>query len=224
MLTLMMLEVLNRPTIAEALRHSLTKRSQPDANNGTGGEERWMMSGVSWDDYQALDSALGEDRSEPRLYFLDGELEIMTTSLLHERLKEWLGTLVEDYLFEAGIETFPHGQATLKRLSEAGAEPDKSWCFGQEKDYPDLVLEIALTSGGLDKLEIYRRFSIPEVWLWRKQRVGIWVLQRDKSVYEGPSRKSRLLPNLNVALLERCLATDTWRGARQAFRRGLKQK
>lgn len=107
-----MLEVLNRPTIAEALRHSLTKRSQPDANNGTGGEERWMMSGVSWDDYQALDSALGEDRSEPRLYFLDGELEILTTSLLHERL----------------------------------------------------------------------------------------------------------------ALLERCLATDTWRGARQAFRRGLKQK
>lgn len=182
------------------------------------------MSGVSWEQYQELDSALGEDRPEPRLYFLDGELEIMTTYLLHERLKEWLGTLVEDYLYQTGIETFPHGQATLKRLSEAGAEPDKSWCFGQEKEHPDLIVEIALTSGGLDKLEIYRRFSIPEIWLWRKRAVEIWTLLPDGSAYNGPAAKSRLLPSLDLAPLERCLGMDSWRGARQAFRQSCSEK
>jgi hypothetical protein len=31
------------------------------------------------------------------------------------------------------------------------------------KDFPDLDLEIALTSGGLNKLEICRRFGVREV-------------------------------------------------------------
>jgi Uma2 family endonuclease len=222
MFILMMLEVLTRPDIAEPLRQVLGEKGATVSRNGTGGEERWVMSGVSWESYQELDSALGEDRPEPRLYYLDGELEIMTTSLMHERLKEWLGTLVEDYLFEAGIETFPHGQATLRRLREAGAEPDKSWCFGDEKEHPDLVVEIALTSGGLDKLEIYRRFSIPEVWLWRKQHVEIRLLSPDG--YTGPVEESILLPNLDIALLERCLAMTSWRSARQIFRQGCREK
>jgi Uma2 family endonuclease len=216
----MMLEVLTRPDIAEPLRQVLSEKGSSVSRNGIGGEERWVMSGVSWESYQQLDTALGEDRPEPRLYYLDGELEIMTTSLMHERLKEWLGTLVEDYLFEAGVETFPHGQATLRRLREAGAEPDKSWCFGDEKEHPDLVVEIALTSGGLDKLEIYRRFSIPEVWLWRKLHVEIWVLSPDRAEYTGPVKKSVLLPNLDVGLLERCLGMTSWRSARQLFRKG----
>jgi len=56
----------------------------------------------------------------------------------------------------------------MRILKEAGAESDESWCFGQQKQFPDLVLEIALSSGGLDKLEIYCRFAVSEVWLWRK--------------------------------------------------------
>ena len=56
-------------------------------------------------------------------------------------------------------------------LKQAGAEPDKSWCIGQEKEFPDLVLEIALTSGGINKLEIYRRFKVPEVWFWRRNKL-----------------------------------------------------
>ncbi len=214
----MILEVLARPRVSDPILRALKAPRSEAHGSAPGGEDRLVTGGVSWTSYQQLDSALGPDRPEPRLYFLDGELEIMTTSLLHEKLKEWLGTLVEDYLYESGIETFPHGQATLKLLNEAGAEPDKSWCLGKEKEHPDLVVEIVLTSGGIDKLEIYRRFGVAEVWLWRKGGLEVWTLNRDSSAYGGPARKSRLLPGLDIAMLNRCLKMDSWREARGALR------
>jgi Uma2 family endonuclease len=218
----MILSVLSRSMTREPILEAL-EESAHDAN-GNAGEDRLVLSGVSWDRYGQIDAALGEDRPQPRLYYLAGELEIMTTSLLHERIKKWLAMLVEDYLYEAGIETFTHGQATMKVLEEAGAEPDESWCFGQEKQYPDLVLEIVLTSGGIDKLDIYRRFQVPEVWLWRKGAVEIWTLRKDKSAYAGPSKKSRLLPGLDLALLSQCLGLDSWQEARRTFRQALTKR
>jgi Uma2 family endonuclease len=105
-------------------------------------------------------------------------------------------------------------------LKEAGAEPDESWCLGEEKEFPDLVLEIALTSGGVSKLEIYRRFEVPEVWFWRPTGMEIFALRQDGSGYDRVFH-SRLLPQLDVALLERSVKIASWREARRAFRAGL---
>src|SRR5439155_18785938 len=109
-------------------------------------------------------------------------------------------------------------------LEEAGAEPDKSWCLGEEKEFPDLVVEVALSSGGIPKLDIYQRFGVPEVWLWRKDVLEIWLLRPDKSGYDGPARKSRLLRDLDLGLLERCLAMPSWCESRSIFRRGMRQQ
>jgi Uma2 family endonuclease len=145
----------------------------------------------------------------------------MTTSQEHERLKKWIGGLLELYFDELGLEITPRGQATMRlALQQAGAEPDESWCLGSEKEFPDLVLEIALTSGGVSKLEAYRRFRVPEVWLWRREGLEIHALRADGSGYDRVPR-SRLLPQLDVALLERCVRIDSWREARRQFRRGL---
>ena len=142
----------------------------------------------------------------------------MTTSNEHDRIKEWIGDFLADYFFEAGIEIMPRGQATMRlALKQAGAEPDKSWCIGEEKEFPDLVLEIALTSG-IKKLDIYRRFKVPEVWFWRRNKLEIFAL--GEMAYE-PLRKSRLLPALDVALIERCVTMHSWQEARRAFRAGL---
>jgi Uma2 family endonuclease len=188
--------------------------------DGTEPEQRVVYCAISWNHYLAFDKKLGDDRPGPRLYYLDGELEIMTTSNEHERLKEWIGGFMEDYFLETAIETMPRGQATMRlALKQAGAEPDKSWCIGEEKEFPDLVLEIALTSGGVHKLEIYRRFKVPEVWFWRRDKLEIFVLGSSQT-YE-PSHQSRLLPSLNISLLERCVAIRSWRQARQTFRAGL---
>lgn len=214
--------MLERPHVRRPVRRALLGSANGRADRAAG-EERLMVSGVSWERYEELDTALGDDRPGPRLYFLEGEMEIMSTSLLHEQIKKWLAMLIEDFLFEHGVETFPHGQATMKRLKEAGAEPDESWCFGENKERPDLVLEVALTSGGLNKLAIYRRFAVPEVWLWRKGALDVWTLRRGAAAYDGPVKKSRLLPELDLEQLSRCLKLTSWREARRTFRESLRK-
>ncbi len=184
-------------------------------------EQRIVFCGLSWARYVAYDKKLGDDRPGPRLYYLDGELEIVTTSNEHERIKKWIGDFLGDYFLETGIEIMPRGQATMRlALKEAGAEPDESWCIGTEKQWPDLVLEISLTSGGVSKLEIYRQFGISEVWFWRRDKLEMFALTSSGN-YEAV-RASRLLPDLDTALLERCVGIESWQQARKAFRAGLK--
>ena len=80
------------------------------------------------------------------------------------------------------------------------------------------MLEIALTSGGVNKLEICRRFQVREVWFWRGNQLELFAL--GAANYE-PVTKSRLLPDLDLRLIERCVAIRSWRQARQTFRAGL---
>lgn len=184
-------------------------------------EERVVICGVAWERYLALDHALGDDRSGPRFDYLDGDLEIVPASQEHERIKKWIGDLLAVYFEEAGIEIVPRGQAALRTaLKRVGAEPDESWCIHGQEEFPDLVLEIALTTGGVSKLEIYRRFNVPEVWFWRRRTLEIFVLRDDGSACEAVPR-SRLLPELDLALLERCVTIRSWQQARRAFRAGL---
>jgi Uma2 family endonuclease len=197
------------PVLARLLRPDLLV-------DGAEPEQRIVYSNISWERYLAFDEKLGHDRPGPRLYYWAGQLEIMSTSEEHERLKEWLGDLMSDYFFEKGIEVIPRGQATM-RLKNVGAEPDKSWCIGRKKKFPDLVIEIALSSGGINKLDIYAGLKIPEVWFWRAKHLEVFIFDRSKGGYEQSSR-SRLLPDLDIASLERCLRLSSWREARRAFR------
>lgn len=182
-------------------------------------EERIIVCSIGWQGYLALDKALGDDRSGPRLYFHDSNLEIMSTSSEHERIKKWIASLVEVYFEENEIENMPRGQATMTLLEETGAEPDESWCIGEEGLWPDIVLEIALTSGGLDKLQIYRRFGVREVWIWRRDKLEVHALRDGEYVQQTAST---VLPGLNIALIERCVAIPRWLEARREFRAGLR--
>ena len=126
------------------------------------------------------------------------------------------------YFDELDITIMPRGQATmLLALQQAAAEPDESWCLGEIGKFPDLVLEIALSSGGVRKLDLYQRFAIPEIWIWRKGKLEVHALRADGSGYERTEQGSRLLPGLNVALLERGVVITDWREARRTFRDGL---
>jgi Uma2 family endonuclease len=196
----------------------LTELLRPDIRfKGAEPEQRVVYSDISWERYLAFDKELGHDRPGPRLYYLDGQLEIMSTSDEHEKIKKWIADLLAVYFEETGIEIIPRGQATMRlALKRAGAEPDESWCIGEEKKFPDLVLEIALSSGGISKLKTYERFRVPEVWLWRKGKLEIHCLSRS-GAYEQV-QKSRLLPGLDLALLEKCVGIRSWQQARRTFR------
>lgn len=161
-------------------------------------EERFITSQVSWQQYEALLLKL-EDNSYYRVTYLDGVLEIVSPSRRHEGAKKRIGTLLEVYFEETDTEYFPLGSTTFRSQERrGGTEPDESYCLGSEKEFPDLVVEVVFTSGGVDKLPVYKKLGVTEVWFWENARFSLYRLRGDK--YE-PIPKSELLPDLDLALL-----------------------
>ena len=90
--------------------------------------------------------------------------------------------------------------------------------LGEKKDNPDLAIEVILTSGGLQKLEKYKRFQIPEVWLWEDNQLRIYHLE--DNTYQEFSH-SQLLPELNIELLVYCVQIPSRLEAMKVFREGI---
>jgi len=88
---------------------------------------------------------------------------------------------------------------------------------------PDLAIEVVNTSGGVDKLEIYRRLKVAEVWFWQKGR--FWVHRLKERRYAQVDR-SEVLPDLDLKELARVVtATDPARQteAVRAWREALRE-
>ena len=159
-------------------------------------EEKLIISGVSWEAYETLITALGES-SGYRVAYLEGTLEIMSPSRNHEIDKKNISRLLDAYLEENRIRFWGLGSMTLKRGDkQAGKEPDECYCLYTDKDIPDLAIEVIYTSGGIDTLEIYKRIGVTEVWFWQNNQLTIYYLQGDR--YEQ-IQHSQLLPNLDFA-------------------------
>lgn len=183
-------------------------------------DQRVVLHNVPWSHYEAQLAFRG-DAPVPRMAYLDGVLELMTPSKGHERTKSYIGRLVETFAVERGILLSPYGSWTLKAsLKAAGAEPDECYLIGpdQDRDRPDLAIEVIWTSGSIDKLEIYRRLHIPEVWFWADGELTVHVL--DGAAYRRVPR-SACLPDLDLAFLctflDRRTATEAIRDFRAAL-------
>ncbi|MBW4641627.1 MAG: Uma2 family endonuclease [Goleter apudmare HA4340-LM2] len=173
-------------------------------------EEKFVTSSVSWQMYEALLAKL-EDNSHYRITYLDEILEIVSPSIRHENIKKRLAIFTERYLYSQRIRFSPMGSSTIKKqLGQAGAEPDECYCIGEKKDIPDLVIEVIITSGSLDKLKIYHRLGVAEVWVWQINRLKLYHLREEiPSEFVDTHRyeqiiSSEFLPKLDIALLERC--------------------
>ncbi|HSR50786.1 MAG TPA: Uma2 family endonuclease [Acidobacteriota bacterium] len=183
-------------------------------------DQRVVSYGVSWSQYESQLELRGE-RSVPRISYLEGALELMTPSKDHERLKSYIGRLVEAYALEKGIDLSPYGSWTLEQApKQAGLEPDECYLIGdQDRDTPDLAIEVHWTSGGIDKLEIYRRLAVREVWVWKDSLIEVQVLQVGR--YQR-REKSMVFPELNLAfvcsLLDRPTALQAVKALRQSLR------
>ena len=177
---------------------------------------------VSWDDYERLLTMRG-DRSAPRISYLEGEVEIMSPSQTHEGIKSALGRLVETYCLERDIRFDTYGSWTLKAKDLLrGAEPDECWVFGDAPaERPHLVIEVVWTSGRIDKLDIYRKLGVAEVWYWRQGRVQPYCLRGERYV---AVTVSEVLPGLDLELLTSFLdcpsTSEAIHGYRQSLRSG----
>ena len=182
-----------------------------------------VLRGASWADYQRLLEMRG-DHSAPRISYLEGELEIMSPSRPHELLKSMIGCLVEAWCLERGIEFSPYGSWTLEKKDvERGVEADECYVFGEveEPERPDLAIEVVWTTGGLNKLEIYRKLGVREVWFWRRGRLTVHRL-RDEA-YEEAS-ESLVLPGIELAELASYLDRPTASRAIREYRLALQRK
>jgi Uma2 family endonuclease len=177
--------------------------------------------GVTWADYLRLLEIRGE-RSVPRITYLEGTLEIMSPSVMHEEITAYIGRLVEVWCLERGVEFTPYGSLTLKsKREERGVEADECYFFGSEpraKRRPDLAIEVIWTSGGIDKLDVYRKLGVREVWYWENGRIQVYVL-RGMTYDAVPS--SEALPGIDlnqlVSFLDRPTASQAIRDYRAAL-------
>ena len=111
---------------------------------------------------------------------------------------------------ELGVDVYDLDSTTFEREDlERGFEPD--FCFyiqneerirGKDRinlevdPLPDLVIEIDITSPSLDKLPIYARLGVPEVWRHDSRRTAI--LRLEGAGY-AESDGSMVLPPLTSA-------------------------
>lgn len=201
-------------------------RTIAEMSTATPTPARWdhmvRLHDVSWEDYERI-LAIRGDRSAPRISYLEGELEIMSPSRDHEAIKSLLGRLVEVWCLVHDVEFSTVGSWTVKdREVERGAEPDECYLFGEHDPAavrPHLALEVVWTSGGIDKLEIYRLLGVGEVWYWEDGVLTVHVLEGD-TYREAPA--SRVLPALDLQQLASFLDRPTTSEAMRAYRAALR--
>jgi Uma2 family endonuclease len=159
-------------------------------------DQRVILHRVSWEHFELLLGIRGDDPAV-RVTYLGGELELMSPSRDHEWEKTVIARLIEAYAVERHIVLEGFGSWTLREAPRAaGAEPDECYILGHEpKDRPDLVLEVVRTSGGIDKLEVYSRLRVAEVWFWREGRISVHLLGPDGY---RTSARSAAFPDLDM--------------------------
>ena len=182
-----------------------------------------IVRNATWADYQRHLEMRGDD-AVPRITYLEGTLELMSPSRTHESMKSMIGCLVEAWCFERGLDISPYGSWTLQNEdADRGAEPDECYVVGDvpEPDCPDLAIEVVWTSGGVNKLEVYRKLAVREVWIYEKGAFRLFRLEGERYV---PHRRQRGPPwhRLAAAGRLRRRAADDPRRTRlpQGARRG----
>jgi Uma2 family endonuclease len=118
------------------------------------------------------------------------------------------------------VRLYGYGSATYrKKAKERGLEPDECYYLNTKKEFPDIAIEVIVTSGLLDKLEVYRGLGVPEVWIWQQGQLVIYHLSQEN--YE-PATRSEFLADLDLDLLMRCATMPDQHDAVVAFRDALR--
>ncbi|MFC1642716.1 Uma2 family endonuclease [Myxococcota bacterium] len=159
-----------------------------------------VLRGATWADYQRI-LELRDERSLPRVAYLEGQLELMSPSLSHEVIKSMISRLVETWCLEKGVEITAYGSWTQNsQESQRGVEPDECYVLGDnpEPSCCDLAIEVVWTSGGLDKLALYRKLGVRELWVWKDGELTLFKLTGDQ---HEPILASQALPGIDLEQL-----------------------
>lgn len=184
-------------------------------------ENRVILDRVTWETFNRLLIELGENRSS-RLAYDGGILEIMTPLAEHEHNNRFIEKLIGAITDELNLNVKNLGSLTLKKDNiKKGIEPDSCYYLANEPQVrskqsidlnvdpvPDLVLEIDITSGSMDKLPIYAALGVPEIWRYDGENLQVFLLDKSIPIY-NVSNQSYSFPWLELdlipQLLQQCL-------------------
>ena len=170
-----------------------------------------VLHDISWATYEAL--LLDHlDSRWPRFVYDEGILEIMTPSSKHDRIGMQVQKFVDVVIEEWGLDMVNEGHATMRRRDlRKGFEADASIYIQNahvvrpKEDIdlnidppPDLVIEIEVSRSALDKLAIYARVGVSEVWRCDSKAAAFHILQGDR--YQESST-SMVLPGVTTQVL-----------------------
>jgi Uma2 family endonuclease len=208
-------------------------------------EHRILLPNASWGTYERL-LAEREERRSPRFFYDRGVLEIVSPSAEHDRISRVVAVLVELLAEEADTDVENAGSTTFKREDlSRGFEPDECFYFGSKAGRvrelvadkgnldldsgdpaPDLVVEVDITSPSLDKLPIYSRLGVQEVWRHDGERLVVLGLADDVGGGEEPryteAPESAFLPGASGEALTRLVA-EGLRLDRRVWRRRVRE-
>lgn len=153
------------------------------------GEKRVVFHHLTWQGYQQILQALGENRAA-RLTYDRGMLEITTPLEEHEFAAELIGRFIYFLVSELGLKIKSMRSTTLEREDlDRSPEPDNAYYIqnqplvaGRTVDLtrdppPDLVVEVDITHTDIDKLQLYANIGVPEFWRFNGQLWQIYQLQ-----------------------------------------------
>lgn len=147
------------------------------------------LSGVDWSTYTLLLRAFSRHPGF-RLAYDRGELEIMSPSFEHDDDSDVLGSFVFILTDELDLPLKRGGSVTLRRkLRQRGIEADR--CFWIANAHrmagvrrldlrrdppPDLAIEVDVTHSSLNRLSMFARLRVPEVWRVDKDEIVFYIL------------------------------------------------
>lgn len=203
-----------------------------------GAEQRIVLYGVEWEEYEQM-LELMMRHPGTRLTYSEGALEIMVVSFEHEKISEYINSIVQG-IAEEWRKDFVPGRSTTFKLKkrERGFEPDGCYYFTNvavmraktridlTKDpVPDLAIEVDISNPSISRFPIFARLGVAEVWRYHKGQMEFYQL-RDSTYIRR--KTSKFLPRVTsqavTELVAQCetLPIFQWRENAREYARQLR--
>lgn len=190
-------------------------------------EKRVAFYNLSWQSYEQILAALGNNRSA-RLTYYKGTLEIVSPLEEHESASDRIGILIHILTEEFNLNVKSIASTTLNKPElKVGAEPDKCYYIQNEPAVrgkivdlatdppPDLVLEVDITHTDINKKQLYLEMKVPEFWRYNGKLLSIYLLNENQ--YQE-SETSPNFPLLTKSKIYEFLAQCNTQGETQTKR------
>ncbi len=198
-------------------------------------EKRILLKKVNWTKFTEILNELGRDRIV-HLTYDRGRLEMMTPLEIHDRTQRLLDSLLIVIADESNETLHSLGSILLTQPDQGLAiQPFAAYYLDyppkpittKELDIsqiapPDLVIDVILGEGSINRSAIFEAFQIPEVWCYRTQMTesaiqgNLEIFQYTASGYVA-TQESLAFPLLTVGRIQEFIAESDTLGLSKAL-------